>query len=169
MFPLFKGTFEFEDFPFPFGGMCYCSSLDHGPPDLSETANESPLKPMVTGKTIRRPFGFLPLVFSGANWLLVSVSGRGFPLKINVEPKNLPIEKENHLPNLHFLGSMSMNFTIWRWKTTIKKMYTVSYLLSLKKNENQMILQNCPGCTKWDPLILLVEDGTTIWRCMGVS
>ena len=28
------------------------------------------------------------------------------PLKTNIEPGNHPVEKENHLPNLHFLGSM---------------------------------------------------------------
>ena len=28
------------------------------------------------------------------------------PWKMNMEPKNHPIEKENHLPNLYFLGSM---------------------------------------------------------------
>ena len=27
-------------------------------------------------------------------------------LKINIEPKNQPIEKENHVPNLVCLGSM---------------------------------------------------------------
>lgn len=48
------------------------------------------------------PFWLFAWVFSGANWLLVSVSGRVFPLKINVEPKNQPIEKEHNLPNLNF-------------------------------------------------------------------
>ena len=28
------------------------------------------------------------------------------PPKTNIEPENHPVEKENHLPNLHFLGSM---------------------------------------------------------------
>ena len=28
------------------------------------------------------------------------------PAKTNIEPENHPVEKENHLPNLHFLGSM---------------------------------------------------------------
>ena len=31
------------------------------------------------------------------------------PLKINMEPTNHPIEKENHLPNLHF-GVQNVNF-----------------------------------------------------------
>ena len=33
----------------------------------------------------------------------------GIPWKINMEPENHLFEKENHLPNLHFLGSM-INF-----------------------------------------------------------
>ena len=28
------------------------------------------------------------------------------PPKTNIEPENHPVEKENHLPNLHFLGSI---------------------------------------------------------------
>ena len=28
------------------------------------------------------------------------------PSKSDIEPENHPVEKENHLPNLHFLGSM---------------------------------------------------------------
>jgi len=28
------------------------------------------------------------------------------PPKTNIEPENHPVEKENHLPNLHFWGSM---------------------------------------------------------------
>ena len=28
------------------------------------------------------------------------------PSKSNIEPENHPVEKENHLPNLHVLGSM---------------------------------------------------------------
>ena len=33
---------------------------------------------------------------------LPSISPFFTPLKINMEPKNHPIEKESHLPNLHF-------------------------------------------------------------------
>ena len=42
------------------------------------------------------------------------------PLKIKIESKNHPIEKENHLPNLHLLGSMSIfqGFSCLRFATS---------------------------------------------------
>ena len=52
---------------------------------------------------------------------------------MNIEPKNHPIEKEHHLPNLHFLGSMLIFQGVsslipgkltWQWKNpTIWRMY----------------------------------------------
>ena len=37
---------------------------------------------------------------------LSALSGSNTPLKINMEPENHLLEKENHLPNHHFSGSM---------------------------------------------------------------
>ena len=39
-------------------------------------------------------------------WRIITLST---PRKTNMEPKNHPCEKEKHLPNLNFLGSM-LNF-----------------------------------------------------------
>ena len=53
-------------------------------------------------------FSFLSSLFS----LSFSKCGKNHctPRKINMEPKNHPLEKENHLPNLHFLCSMLILF-----------------------------------------------------------
>ena len=57
------------------------------------------------------------------------------PPKTNIEPENHPVEKENHLPNLHFLGSMLVFRGVVMMSIYILNIYTPEFNSSPLKRE----------------------------------
>ena len=57
------------------------------------------------------------------------------PPKTNIEPENHPVEKENHLPNLHFLGSMLVFRGVVMMSIYILNIYTPEFNSSPLKRD----------------------------------
>ena len=61
------------------------------------------------------------------------------PLKINMESKNHPIEKESHLPNLDCLGSMLIFQGVYSYMSSTQNpgysLYTRDYTTGMKPTQ----------------------------------
>ena len=83
----------------------------------------------------------------------------GTPLKINMEPeKKHTIEKENHLPKLHFLGSMVYSSSI----SLRKKIFRNSFDMRLMKNNIALLYPDaiflCSQSNEDLPRVKLLHD-----------
>ena len=82
---------------------------------------------------------------AGNQWILQIFT----PRKINIEPENTPLEKENHLPNHHYFGSMlifgGVCHCMWRSQIYCMCLFGLHLPILIVQSIEPKLCQTCAG------------------------